>query len=516
LGYEVRYPAASPYVIAVGGTSLNPAANARGWSESVWSGTGSGCSAYEPKPAWQYDTGCAKRTNNDVAAVADPNTPVSVYDSYEQTGWILEGGTSASSPIVTGTMALAPPKTRYLGAAAFYDQAFGSGTGALNPVPTGSNGGCASYLCNGGAGYSGPAGVGTPSGTPSLLIGSDEGELNSGWAMEDPNSRSQFLYFGKGSSHEVWNWNWTAATGWGTYGLGGSIAPGTVPAAVRDASDPTYGSQYVYFVNKSGEIANWNWTAATNWGYYALGGKAAANSSPAVVRDPTTGSQYVYFVNANNEIANWNWTPKTGWGNYSIGGNVAPGTSPVAVREQGKANGSQFIYFVNSNHQIATWNWTEATGWGYYVLSSAKVAPETNPTVVRDPTTGSQYIYFVNANNEIATLSKTPSTEWGYYSIGGNVAAGTSPVVVRDQNHINGSQYVYFVNSSNEIATWNWTPSTSWGYYSIGGNVAAGTSPTAVRDAATGSQHIYFVKSGTGAVGGWNWTPTGNWIYGEP
>ncbi len=45
-GYRVQYPAASQYVTAVGGTTLNRASNARGWSETAWSGAGSGCSAY--------------------------------------------------------------------------------------------------------------------------------------------------------------------------------------------------------------------------------------------------------------------------------------------------------------------------------------------------------------------------------------------------------------------------------------------------------------------------------------
>jgi subtilase family serine protease len=50
-GYGTSYPAASPYVTALGGTSLNRSTNARGWSESVWSGAGSGCSINEPKPS---------------------------------------------------------------------------------------------------------------------------------------------------------------------------------------------------------------------------------------------------------------------------------------------------------------------------------------------------------------------------------------------------------------------------------------------------------------------------------
>ncbi len=69
-GYQVNYPASSQYVIAVGGTKLSQASNSRGWSETVWSekptqGTGSGCSAYEPKPSWQTDKGCTHKTNND-------------------------------------------------------------------------------------------------------------------------------------------------------------------------------------------------------------------------------------------------------------------------------------------------------------------------------------------------------------------------------------------------------------------------------------------------------------------
>jgi subtilase family serine protease len=74
-GYKVEYPAASQYVISVGGTNLTRSANSRGWAETAWSGTGSSCSAYEPKPGWQTDTGCAHRTNNDVAAVAGSETP---------------------------------------------------------------------------------------------------------------------------------------------------------------------------------------------------------------------------------------------------------------------------------------------------------------------------------------------------------------------------------------------------------------------------------------------------------
>ena len=114
-GYGVQYPAASPYVTAVGGTTLTRSGS--GFTESVWKGAGSGCSKYEPKPSWQVDTGCARRTVADVSAVADPATGVAVYDSNCDSfsalfgkcfnGWGTVGGTSASSPIIAGVYALA-------------------------------------------------------------------------------------------------------------------------------------------------------------------------------------------------------------------------------------------------------------------------------------------------------------------------------------------------------------------------------------------------------------------------
>src|SRR5581483_2255594 len=51
----VGYPAGLPTVLAVGGTTLTSADNHRGWKETVWSGAGSGCGVYVPKPAWQQD-----------------------------------------------------------------------------------------------------------------------------------------------------------------------------------------------------------------------------------------------------------------------------------------------------------------------------------------------------------------------------------------------------------------------------------------------------------------------------
>jgi subtilase family serine protease len=163
-GYGTEFPAASPYVTAVGGTSLRRASTTRGWSETAWSGAGSGCSKYVAKPAWQKDTGCARRTIADVSAVADPNTGVAVYDStaYQgSSGWMVFGGTSASAPIVAGVYARAGnAKSVTYGS---YPYAH---TGSLHDVTSGSNGTCSpAYLCKAGTAFDGPTGLGTPSGT---------------------------------------------------------------------------------------------------------------------------------------------------------------------------------------------------------------------------------------------------------------------------------------------------------------------------------------------------------------
>jgi subtilase family serine protease len=157
-GYGVEFPAASQYVTAVGGTSLRRSGTA--WTETAWSGAGSGCSAYIGKPTWQKDTGCARRTVADVSAVADPATGVAVYDSTKyqgRGGWMVFGGTSASAPIIGSVFARGghtAPSTPY------------AATSGLNDVTSGSNGSCGgSYLCTAVAGFDGPTGLGTPLGT---------------------------------------------------------------------------------------------------------------------------------------------------------------------------------------------------------------------------------------------------------------------------------------------------------------------------------------------------------------
>ncbi|MFL6015195.1 MAG: peptidase S8, partial [Gaiellaceae bacterium] len=156
----VSYPGSSEFVTSVGGTSLVRDDSARGWTETAWAGSTSGCSAYVHKPGWQKDDLCGKRSVADVAAVADPQTGLAVYDTFGYDGWLTVGGTSLSSPIVASVYAMAGATSTLRYGVGPYR----AGTGLFDVVG-GSNGLCGgSYLCTGVEGYDGPTGLGTPDG----------------------------------------------------------------------------------------------------------------------------------------------------------------------------------------------------------------------------------------------------------------------------------------------------------------------------------------------------------------
>ena len=174
-GFGTEFPAASPTVTAVGGTSLSQFTNLGSRSanalETVWSGAGVRCSAYEPKSAGQSDPGCSRRMVADVSAVADPSTGVWVRDTYG-TGftWAAFGGTSVATPIVSAMCALAGNATG--GTTVPASAAYGH-ISSLYHVTLGNDGSCAvAYMCNAAAsinGYHGPTGLGTPGRPPDSL-----------------------------------------------------------------------------------------------------------------------------------------------------------------------------------------------------------------------------------------------------------------------------------------------------------------------------------------------------------
>ena len=112
------YPAFSPNVLAVGGTSLSLSGNSYA-GETGWSGSGGGISQYDSQPSYQQGltiyngtstiNANGMRTIPDVAFDGDPNTGIAIYDSYNggSSPWFQYAGTSLGTPCWAGLIALA-------------------------------------------------------------------------------------------------------------------------------------------------------------------------------------------------------------------------------------------------------------------------------------------------------------------------------------------------------------------------------------------------------------------------
>ncbi|MGI8578397.1 MAG: putative Ig domain-containing protein [Nocardioidaceae bacterium] len=300
-GYGISYPASSKYVTAVGGTSLTRSGNSRGWSESAWSGAGSGCSIDEAKPAFQsgVNTGCSNRADADVSAVADPQTGVAVYQTYGGSGWAVYGGTSASSPIIASVYAVAgvPGSTD---TPAAYPYAH---TGNLYDVTTGSNGSCtATVQCHAGPGWDGPTGLGTPNGTTAFGSG---GGQPSPVGVTNPGSQSgtvgtpASLQMAASGGTPPYTWS---ATGLPT-GLAISSSTGKITGTPTTQGSFTVGVTATDSASNSGSTS-FTWTISAGGGGGGCSGQLLGNpgfeTGTAAPWVTTTG---VIASNADGETA---------------------------------------------------------------------------------------------------------------------------------------------------------------------------------------------------------------------
>ena len=167
-GAEVEYPAASPNVVAVGGTNLNVGSSGTYFSESGWDGSGGGISNFQSLPSYQSGVVTQSSTNRcvpDIAMDADPNTGVPIYDTYDNstsTPWTELGGTSLAAPMWAGVIAIANQGrvqyglTTLDGPSGTLPKLYALPTSDFHDITTGNNGYAA------GVGYDLVTGRGTP------------------------------------------------------------------------------------------------------------------------------------------------------------------------------------------------------------------------------------------------------------------------------------------------------------------------------------------------------------------
>ena len=158
------WPASSPNVVGVGGTSLKLKTDGTVISETAWSGSGGGVSAYEVEPSYQKDYSIPKasahRAIPDVAYDADPASGFSIYRTTgkSKSGWYTVGGTSAGAPQWAAIQALGLSASNIN----FYqDKASANNGSFFHDITSGTNGSC-TYYCDARKHYDYVTGLGSP------------------------------------------------------------------------------------------------------------------------------------------------------------------------------------------------------------------------------------------------------------------------------------------------------------------------------------------------------------------
>lgn len=309
-GAPVSYPAVSPNVVSVGGTSLFLSGGSY-VSESGWSGSGGGVSLHERQPSYQSGVvtlSTTKRANPDVAYDADPNTGFPVYDSFNNgtaAPWSQFGGTSAGAPqwaalsaIVNQGRALAGrpaldgrsqllPALYALAAADFHDVATGSSTGSPSFAAT--------------AGYDLVTGRGSP---VANLVVADLVAWGSSTTVAAPTAPTSFTATGVSSSQVSLSWGPSAgADGYRLFTVSGTTSTlvGTYPASATSATVTNLAASTAYAFRL--DAFNAAGTASATAQATTLAAAALAAPANVAVKVLTKTSVQVSWTGSSGAIA---------------------------------------------------------------------------------------------------------------------------------------------------------------------------------------------------------------------
>ena len=407
-GYGVNYPAASQYVTAVGGTTLTKATGtSRGWTETAWSGSGSGCSQYEPKPSWQTDAGCSDRTLNDAAAVGDPSTPVAYYNTPSTVGWSTSGGTDLGAAIVAAAYALAgTPAPDSYPVSYLY-----AAPGGLNAITSGSNGTCSpSYLCTAGAGYNGPAGMGTPAGVAALgATGAKPA------AVTAPNGTSWVFVRGTDGSIQADSLPSGSTTWSGLTSLGGDFP--AYPAAMAGSGGFIWAAAVAGGNLMVDDLPN----GSSTWSGWANLGSPGSSliGTPAIVQD-TSGTIHVFVREASGTLYTSALAQGSNtWSAFTSLGGPFP-DDPAALAGSG---GYTSVFAAGANHNLYDDELAPSGSWsGWTSLGGSVIGV---PAVMQDKAGSTSGTIRVFARSTTGTLEEDSvpyhSTTWaGLTSLGGS------------------------------------------------------------------------------------------------
>jgi hypothetical protein len=530
------YPAAFPGFTAVGGTSLTPASagtDPRGYSESAWSSSGSGCDLNEAKPTWQTDTGCTGRSWADVSADANPDTGLMIYDSGNG-GWALYGGTSLATPLVAAYEAItgvdgATPQWAY------------ADSGLLNDITTGSTGTCAQailYICNAGPGYDGPTGNGSISGdlvagAPGIggpAVGNGSGNTYTQAVTATGATLTGGVY--PNGLDTTYYWQYGTSTSYGEQTAATDIGNGTAPVAVTSTlADLAPATTYHYRLvaeNSDG----------TSYGYdFTLTTATPAAEGPTSTSLPALTGTDMQGQTLSASAGTWSWYPVGSysyhWQTSTDGGSswssISDATSATYLLTQSDVGNEVRVAVTATN---ASGNATADSGASSTILSGAPsntAAPAISGTDTQGQT--------LSAGTGAWTPAGTYTYQWQTSTDGGsswsNISGASSSTYVLGSADI-GNTVRIIVTATNTYgaATADSAPSgtilaepapsvttaTSPAVSPTGSTDPAG--PSAVESAAprevTAPAVTGVLRQGdtlSASAGTWSWLPAGTYAY---
>jgi len=448
---SVAYPASSPYVIAIGGTTLNTTVNDSYISESSWAYGGGGISAYESLPDWQNGLGPSHRQVPDLAFDADwTNSPIGIYltasatSGVSQSGWYTNGGTSLASPLFVGSWArLETANNNGLGFAAPSIYTY-SNSIPFHDVRTGTNG----Y-------YSATIGRDGASGWGSFDIAEFNSFIQStpgfGSALTPPTvaiTRSAEAYvFWEGTDNNLWQ------------ALGGAAGPlngpqnhdvgalGSAPSVGVDGS----GATYVYWEGGDKNLWESYWNGSAWVGPYNRG-MGPLNSSPTVAIT-SNATAYVFWKGEDGNL--WE-APGSAAGPLSGPQNRGMGPLGSAPSVGMDGNGATYVYWEGADRNLweAYWNGSRWVG-----PFNRGMGPLNSPPAVAITSNGTAYVFWRGTDNNLWEVSGSASGSLSGLQNLGMGPLGSAPAAGVDGN---GATYVYWEGTGKSLweAYWNgsaWT-----------------------------------------------------------
>jgi pseudomonalisin len=508
----VQYAASSPYVIAVGGTTLSLAGSETYGSETAWSYGGGGPSAYETQPSWQAGVvpGTMRGVPDIALDAAGTYSSVLVNLKYSDLG-----GTSLASPLFVGAWArLESAHANGLGFPAPWLYGIGTTTGVsvFNDITSGSNGGYSA-----GPGWDYVTGFGSPN------FANLNTYLSAGLLATNVDQEGGRLYlFYRAQDMNLYQATapWPSTASLTTQVLSsGKTAPPVAPQSGIAAYDNTiYGSPEVFYLATTsyGDHVEQLWGTQhyptdLNIAISSSNPPTAALSGSRLVGfiDSCAGSDNEFYVDANHHVRLLTWTPNGNWSSGDL----------TSITQTGAVAGTQLIghikgdaeelFYVESDNRVhELWRWSGCAnaagfdGWHSTVVNLANgndapnVAAGSPLAAIYDSTAATDSVFYIDVQGYLRELFFSTQGIWSNINVTGIAAAvspGSGSTLSAHLDTIGGArEEVFFLDASGNVRLVSAPSSnpTQWTGPASALNTQAGTcagNQLAAPAAATGS-----------------------------